>query len=563
MGRKERKNPSKTSRRNGKYPRKISRRILILCALLITVLCSAITFLSYKEYKANIYARYYTYLEAILKLAVEDADAEGIQEAIQNQTQNEAYQNLSRQFNKYMEHTDIMYIYALYFKEQDENMYYVLNGYKKETEQEMPEEIHRLGDMALEVDWDLALVKDFQTAFLNGSNEIQKEIGDNKKHELLMTAYFPLYDDKGNPVCIIGVDANMYDIMNKLNGFTGAMAGGVVVFGILFLTALFFLLRLGIINPVKRLAESAYCFITEQEKKSPEELVFNSAGIHSKDEIQLLSDSIECMVAQIQNYIGNIKSFTAEQERVNAQFGIVQQLKENLFPFQFPAFQDRTDFGIDAKIRFSKGRSGDFYDFFLIDPKHICFFAGTASGNGVTTTMVAMITTIYMENYARLGYQPNRIVSETNNRISENNSGEITVNAFLGIVNLDNGEFTYVQVGEIAPIIKKSGQEAKVLECSTGFPLGSIENVMYVQQKMYFSQGESILVYTKGVSERTDQKKYEYGEERVLQQWNMQIHANYELSEMTAQMQADIENFAKGTVQEADETMLVFRYTGK
>lgn len=551
------------TRKEQKYPRKISRRILILCFLLISILCSAITILSYREYKASVYERYHTYLKTILEIALEEADAKGIQEAVETQTKNQAYEDLSEHFNRYMEHSSIQYIYALYFKEQDQKMYYVLNGYTAEMERTKPEGIHGLGDVTIEEEWEPELVEGMRRIFSDGCKDIQYTIDSSSDNELLMTAYFPLCDEQGNVVCIMGVDASMYRIISQLNHFTEKIVIGAVLFGVIFLLGLFFLLRLRIIRPIKKLADSTYHFISQQEDKSPEELVFVSADIHSRDEIQLLSDSLENMVSQIKDYMGNVKKFTAEQERVNAQFGIVQQLKENLFPFDFPAFQDRTDFSIYADIQFSKKRSGDFYNFFLIDPNHICFFAGTASGSGVTTTMIAMIATIYMENYARLGYQPNRILSETNNRLSENNSGEITVNTFLGIVELDTGDFVYAQVGETAPVIKKSGNDAELLECTPGFPLGSLENVVYMQQKMRLAQGESIFVYTEGIPERSDAKGYEYTADRVLQEWNVQLQTNYELSKMVAAMQNSLHEFAKDTVQEADETMLVFRYVGK
>lgn len=549
-------------KRKKQYPKKISRRILLLCILLITILCVGILVLSYNMYEDSMYERYFSYTETILRLAIQETDADGIEEAIKTQTKNQAYQELSKTFNRILENSEAEYIYALYFQKGDDQMRYVVNGYTKKMEETGDNEKHQLGELPKEHDFDEELTEELRTAFFKGCDKMLYTVGKDSNDDLLMTSYYPVYDTQGNVVCVMVVDISMVEILTNLYAYILIVIAGVVILGILFLIGLYILLRYRIISPVKRLAFSAQNFISQQETKKPEDLVFQSAHIHSNDEIQLLSDSLECMVNQLKSYMENVKNFTIEQERVNTQFGIVQQLKENLFPFQFPAFLDRTDFDVYAKIKFSKEQSGDFYNFFLIDDSHFCLFAGTASGSGVTTTMIAMITTIYMENYARLGYWPNRILAETNNRLSENNNGEITVSTFLGIVSLDTGEFTYAQAGDMTPVIKQSGEDASVLEIQEGFRLGSLENVVYTQKKTCLSQGESIFLYTNGVPLRKDAQDYEYTNERLIQEWNEELKTRYKLDEIVEELMEKIELFAKGVEQQADETMLAFRYFG-
>lgn len=545
-----------------KYPKKISRRILLLCFELITILCTGILILSYNMYRNNMYKRYSSYAKTLLRLAIEKTDSQGIEEAIEKQEKNKAYVQMENEFNIIMNHSETKYIYAVYF-EKNEQMRYVLNGYSPQMEEAGEQEVHKLGDLPKPGDFEEGLIEKFNQAYHNVHTKETYYIGLDYHQESLMTYYSPLYNDKGEVVCVMAVDISMNDIDREMQKFIKTAVTGVVILGILYLAGLFFLLRYRIIYPVRRLAYNIQNFIKQQEKKEPEELVLESANIHSQDEIQLLSDSMEYMVNQLKDYMENVKNFTIDQERVNAQFAVVQQLKENLFPFQFPVYQDRTDFDVYAKIKFSKEQSGDFYNFFLIDDQHFCFFAGTASGTGVTTTMIAMITTIYMENYARLGYMPNRILAETNNRLSENNSEGITVSAFLGLVDLGTGEFTYARAGDMQPVMKQAGEEAEVLDVKECFQLGALLNVAYIQQKRILTQGESILIYTDGVPLRKDNQDYEFSRERLLLEWNKELNSRYKLEDLVTDMMDGVDKFANGVGPHADETMLVFRYFGK
>lgn len=534
----------------------------MFCILLIGILCTGITIVSYNMYKNDMIGRYAEYEKTILNLALSSVDSEGIQEAVKTQIKNKAYQKLQKKFNQYVNHSSIQYIYALYFKENDDNMYYVLNGYTEEMKKTNPEGIHQLGELPLKNDFSKDMIEELRTAFEKKTKEVQYIKDMASGNEYLMTAYYPLVDKEGNTVCICCVDILMEDIHVNLRNFVETVVIWVALLGLIFLVGFLFIVNRRIVLPVKKLADSAKNFITQQEKGKPEELIFKEVPIHSKDEIQLLSDSLSYMVSQLKEYMEHVSHYAAEQERVSAQFRVVQQLKENLFPFQFPAFAERTDFEIYARIEYSKVLSGDFYDFFLIDSNHLCFFVGNASGSGITTTMVAMIATIYMENYARLGYLPNRILGEVNNQLSENNRGEITVSAFLGIVNLETGEFTFSQAGELCPLMKCSGREAELLACNPGFPLGSLENVVYFQHAMHLKQGESVFLYTKGVSGKKNKNGYEFTDEYVLQAWNSYMREEYVLCNIIDRMQQKLNAYAGGVEREMDETMLAFRYLG-
>ncbi|MBR3770954.1 MAG: serine/threonine-protein phosphatase [Clostridium sp.] len=541
-----------------KYPHRISRKILLICTLLVIMLCVSITYFSMKRYRDDLYQSYQNYESALLKIAASESDVDGILKAIKTGDKNAAYKDMSKRFNQYLETTSLRYLYAIYLTENDE-LRYVVNGYRKGAK---PEDIHELNDEPLPGDFKSVIMNSIHEVYKSKKNTCRYQQDVDVNNEQLLTGIYPLRNEDGEIVCVIGADISIDRIHKNEQAFLIGISIWVMALGCIFLVILVLVMRKNIIIPLKGLASSAKNFITQQENGKPGKLHFNEVCIHTGDEMEMLADSLAFMVQQIQDYTTSATEYAAKQERVNAQFKVVEQLKENLFPFRFPAFRERTDFSIHAKIAYSKRNSGDFYNFFLIDPTHLCFFTGTASGTGISTTMVAIITTIYMENYARLGYMPARILRETNNRLSENNSSEITVNTFLGMVDLKTGEFTYAKVGETAPCIKRSGQDAQILACTKGFPLGELKNVNYAQQTCYLKQGEAVLLYTAGVAAQKDEKGYEYLDESVKELWNTYMKKEYSLPLIIEGMYGEFSEFAKGVPIEQDQTLLCFRYNG-
>lgn len=542
------------------YPKHVSNRIIVFCILLIGILCTGIIYISYEMYQDDMINEYIKYERTILNIALQEADSEGIQEAIETNTKNEAYQQLSQQFNLLMKNSDITYIYALYFLENDENMYYVVNGYLEEQEENNSQGMHQLGELPREGDFSEDMIEELRKAFEQGKDDFAYMCEKDAEDVYLYTTYCPLQNANGEVVCIFCVDIAVKEIYEKLDSYLWAVIIWVTILGAAMLSIFILIMHRQLVRPIKRLADSAKDYIKQQETCEVEQLEFKKIPIRTRDELQLLSDSLTHMAEQSKEYMQHLARFAAEQERAHAEAAVVQKLKENLLPSTL--FQQRNDFNIAVDITLSQKNSGDFYNFFLIDENHLCFFLGTASGGGVTTTMIAMIATIYLENYARMGYLPNRILGETNNRLSENNSGEVTVSVFLGIVDLETGAFTYAQVGELTPLIKRSGQELTELEVSSGFSLGSMEYVVFPQKTISLQQGESIFLYSQGISKKGDMKGYEFTDEYVKQSITQFMQDEFHLDKILGSFHETLQDYGKDTVQQMDETCIMFRYNG-
>ena len=89
------------------------------------------------------------------------------------------------------------------------------------------------------------------------------------------------------------------------------------------------------------------------------------------------------------------------------------------------------------------------------------------------------------------------------------------VTAWIGILTISTNTMVYANAGHNPPLISKKGQAFSHLKCRPGFILAGMENTRYVQAEIMLEPGDSLFLYTDGVSLRqTDSQEELYGEER-------------------------------------------------
>jgi sigma-B regulation protein RsbU (phosphoserine phosphatase) len=70
------------------------------------------------------------------------------------------------------------------------------------------------------------------------------------------------------------------------------------------------------------------------------------------------------MEQDMNGYIRDLVTVTADKERIGAELNVATQIQADMLPSTFPAFPDRKDFDIYATMTPAKEVGGDFYDFF-------------------------------------------------------------------------------------------------------------------------------------------------------------------------------------------------------
>ena len=282
--------------------------------------------------------------------------------------------------------------------------------------------------------------------------------------------------------------------------------------------------------------------------------------VDTDDEIGNLAKSFNFMTDSIQKYIVDLKDITAKEQRIATELSTATKIQADMLPSVFPAFPNRKEFDIYATMNPSKEVGGDFYDYFLIDDRHIALVMADVSGKGVPASLFMVIAKTLIKNRSQLGGTPSEILRDVNEQLCENNKEEMFVTVWLAFVDLITGEGVESNAGHEYPAIRHKGGEFELIRTRHSLALATMEGLRFKQNDFRLLPGDRLFVYTDGVPEATNGQNVLFGDERMIESLN--AHRNQPINELLANVKKDVDSFVGEAPQFDDMTMLCFDYFG-
>ncbi len=249
---------------------------------------------------------------------------------------------------------------------------------------------------------------------------------------------------------------------------------------------------------------------------------------------------------------------SVEKNQIESELKVATHIQTSMLPSIFPAFPERKDFDIYATMMPAKEVGGDFYDFYLIDSDHLAFLIADVSGKGVPAALFMVIAKTLIKDRAEMGGKADEVMRKVNDLLCESNDEGLFVTAWLGVLSLSSGKLEYVNAGHNPPLLKRKGGEYEYLRAKSGFVLAGLEGTKYRLNETTLSDGDSIFLYTDGVTEATDLNNNLYGEERLLSTLNR--NADKDCRALIDEVKSDVDSFVAGAPQFDDITMVALTY---
>lgn len=287
--------------------------------------------------------------------------------------------------------------------------------------------------------------------------------------------------------------------------------------------------------------------------------------VSSKDEIGKLAAAFNKMTSDLRHSITQRIAATAEKERIGSELSVAHEIQAAILPHTFPAFPARDEFDIYACMYPQREIGGDFYDFFLVDDTTLAVVIADVSGKGVPAALFMMGARTMLRNAVLAGEAPAAALASANDSLCENNEAAMFVTAFLGCLNLKTGTFTYANAGHNPPIVIRAANADDVpdvssLDVSVDFVLGGLPNIDYEPGEIILNPGDSLLLYTDGVTEAMSPAQELYGEERLLR--TVTATCGRGVADQCELIRADVADFVGGAEPADDLTMLLLRFDG-
>ena len=279
-------------------------------------------------------------------------------------------------------------------------------------------------------------------------------------------------------------------------------------------------------------------------------------NIHPKDELGVLAHSVHQMECDVNRSIEEITRMTQEKQRLATELDLATKIQRGVLPKGYPAFPDCKNFDLFALMDPAKEVGGDLYDYHMLDDDHLMITVGDVSGKGVPAALFMMIVKTLLATHAKQGLSPAKIFETTNSQLCKNNVMDMFVTCWLGILTLSKRELCYVNAGHPFPVLLRDGQ-ASFIDSKPNLMLAGMDGITYQEYSIKLKKGDSLLIYTDGVTEATDKTEQLFGEPRLIEA--VRNCNDLDAPLLIKKVRTTIDLFAGGAEQFDDITMLAVR----
>lgn len=249
---------------------------------------------------------------------------------------------------------------------------------------------------------------------------------------------------------------------------------------------------------------------------------------------------------------------SAEKHRIESELNVATQIQTSMLPTNFPV---REEVELFASMSPAREVGGDFYDFFMVDDRHLAIVMADVSGKGVPAALFMVIGKTLIKDHTQSDCDLGDVFTEVNNLLCESNSEGLFITAFEGVLDLVTGEFNFVNAGHEMPMISRGGKVFEAYKIRPGFVLAGMEDVRFKGGTLTLEPGDKLFQYTDGVTEATNADNELYGMQRLTEA--LSVNAARTPQEILPAIRADIDLFVGEAPQFDDITMLCLEYRAR
>ncbi|WP_213950022.1 SpoIIE family protein phosphatase [Luteibacter sp. dw_328] len=244
------------------------------------------------------------------------------------------------------------------------------------------------------------------------------------------------------------------------------------------------------------------------ENVSRGDLDFALPVVRRNDEVGRLTRAFDQMRHQLAGHIDTAKRTAREQERMASELEIARQIQLALIP-EAHWLADDGRLELHAALRPASAVGGDLYTYFALGARHVCVMVGDVSDKGIPAALFMARTITLARTIATHARSPSDILGSLNRELCKGNDTCMFVTLLCGVIETETGLLALASAGHEQPVLHAGGS-AILVDVETGPALGLDREARYPVRVLTLLGGDTVLMYTDGVSEAHagDQKLY-------------------------------------------------------
>lgn len=272
----------------------------------------------------------------------------------------------------------------------------------------------------------------------------------------------------------------------------------------------------------------------------------------SQDDLDVLASVAAQAALAVDN--ATLHASVLKQRDFERELEFATQVQLGFLPTERPKFADYEFYDFyEAAYRVG----GDFFDYVMLPDNRVAVTLGDVAGKGVPAAL--LMARMYSDARYELLTKgsPATAMNGLNASISSSGLGHRFVTLVFAVLDPVSHVLTIVNAGHMAPLLRNSrGDVQKIGAEESGLPLGVKQNCEYQQVEVELQPGDTMLLFTDGVTEAMNSKNDLYGMKRLV---SYVEDAPAEAERLGEGLVEDVERFCEQRAQRDDVCLISFR----
>ena len=194
------------------------------------------------------------------------------------------------------------------------------------------------------------------------------------------------------------------------------------------------------------------------------------------------------------------------------ELDVASKIQQSVLPTGFPSSDS---YEVAANMEPARNVGGDFFDIMRLENSRLGLAVADVSDKGVPAALFMMSSITQLKGAAIGIGEPGGVLSEVNDLLNQDNETAMFVTLLYAVYNPENGVMTYANGGHNPPVIVHADGSSTLLPMTGGIALGVAPGFEYEQSTATLNPGETIVLYTDGVTEAMNGDGEEFGIDRL------------------------------------------------
>jgi sigma-B regulation protein RsbU (phosphoserine phosphatase) len=208
----------------------------------------------------------------------------------------------------------------------------------------------------------------------------------------------------------------------------------------------------------------------------------------------------------------------AVQEKIASELRIAREIQLGILPSDIASSTAGTGIEIATFLEPAREVGGDLYEVLRTDDGRLVVVIGDVSGKGIPAALFMAVTMTLVRSLGLRYREPDEIVFHVSEALARQNSREMFVTLFCAVIDPARGEAVCASAGHPSLARVRPGSTPSLPVAPTGGLAGIEPGLRVSRSSIDLLPGDTLVLYTDGVTEAMSESDELFGDERLLAQ---------------------------------------------